>query len=164
MKKLIIFALMLSLLTAALLGCNKTPDQFKGQWKFAKISKVEIASHVSESTITELMEQYGAQDKTGVEERALAAFVADKTFDSCYLNFEKKFSYTYDPLLDREATWVFYQTGENEGFISFYAELDAADGNPDPVNNPVIVYHAETDTISMTINYISFMVTIELSR
>ena len=87
MKKLIIFALILSLLTAALLGCNKTPDQFKGQWKFAKISKVEIASHVSESTIAELMEQYGAQDKTGVEERALAAFVADKTFDSCYLNF-----------------------------------------------------------------------------
>ena len=59
---------------------------------------------------------------------------------------------------------VFYQTGENEGFISFYAELDVADGNPDPTNNPAIIYNAETDTLYMTINYISFMVTIELSR
>ena len=164
MKKLVIFALVLSIMTVAFIGCSKTPDYFKGEWKFSKISKVEIAPEVSESGIAELMQTYGAEDEKGLEAKALAAFAADGTFASCYLKFDKKFSYSYDPVMDREATWVFYQTGENEGFISFYAELDAADGNPDPVNNPVIVYHAETDTISMTINYISFMVTIELSR
>ena len=164
MKKLLIFTLALLMLAVACFGCSKTPDYFKGQWNFAKISKVEVASHVSETTLDELMQAYDAESKAAVEEKALAAFLADGTFSSCYLKFGTELSYTYDPLMEREATWVFYQTGENEGFISFYAELDVADGNPDPTNNPAIIYNAETDTLYMTINYISFMVTIELSR
>jgi hypothetical protein len=66
--------------------------------------------------------------------------------------------------MDREATWVFYQTGENEGFLSFYTELDATNGNPDPILYPSVVYNAETDTLLMTLHYIGFMVTIELTR
>lgn len=164
MKKLVIFALVLSMMTVAFFGCSKTPDYFKGEWKFSKISKVEISPEAAESTIAELIQEYGAEDENGLKEKALAKFAADGTFASCYLKFDKKFSYTYDPVMDREATWVFYQTGENEGFISFYGELDVADGNPDPINNPAIVYNAETDTVCMTINYGAFMATIELSR
>ena len=164
MKKLAIFVIVLSILAVSLVACNTKPDHFTGQWKFSKINKVEFSPEVSESYINELKEQYGAEDKKGVEESALAMFTADGTFAPCYLNFDKKYSYTYDPIMDREATWVFYQTGDNEGFISFYAELDAADGNPDPITNPSVVYIAETNTLLLTLKYSAFMVTVELTR
>ena len=39
-----------------------------------------------------------------------------------------------------------------------------ADGNPDPVVCPEIVYNAETGIMSMTTYYLGFMVTIELTK
>lgn len=164
MKKLVVFVLLLSMLTAVVSGCSSSANHFKGQWRFSKISSVEIAPDVDQSVIDQLMQEYGAEDKKGVEESALNKFAADGIFAPCYLKFDKKFSYTYEPIMEREATWVFYQTGENEGFLSFYSELDAADGNPDPITNPAVVYNAETDTLLLTLHYISFMVTVELSR
>lgn len=164
MKKLVIFALVLSMIVAVFSGCATTPKQFAGEWRFAGISKVELVSDVSEDSIDQLMQVYGAEDEAGIEANALASFTADGTFAPCYVSFDKKYTYTYDPIMEREATWVFYQTGDNEGFLSFYAELDAADGNPDPRNNPDVVYNAETDTLYVTINYSVFMVTVELSR
>ncbi len=54
---------------------------------------------------------------------------------------------------------------ENEGFISFYAELDVSAGNPDPVSCPEITYKADTDTMCIVLNnYGSFMITLELTR
>ena len=164
MKRLVIFALLLSVLATSLLACNTKPDHFTGQWKFSKISKVEIAPDVEESNIAYLKEEYGAEDEKDIEEKALAKFTADGTFNPCYLNLGKKQSYTYDPIMDREATWVFYQTGDNEGFLSFYTGLNAADGNPDPLTHPSIVYNAETKTILLTLKYVAFMVTIELTK
>lgn len=164
MKKLVIFMLVLAMVTVSLCACSTGPDQFSGQWKFSKISKVEIKSDVTEERLAELKEEYDAEDEQGIVAGALAKFNADGTFAPCYLNFGKKLSHTYDPIMEREATWAFYQTGENEGFLSFYSELDAADGNPDPVNNPPVVYVAETDTLLLTLHYIAFVVTVELTR
>jgi hypothetical protein len=164
MKKLVIFVVALSIMAVSLFPCNAKPDHFTGQWKFSKISKVEIAPNVEESRIAYLKEEYDAEDEKGIEESALAKFTADGTFNSCYLNFGKKQSHTYDPIMDREATWVFYQTSDNEGFLSFYTELDAADGNPDPILYPSVVYVAQTNTLLLTLNYIGFMVTVELTR
>ena len=110
------------------------------------------------------MQEYGAEDKAGIEAKALAALTADKIFNPCYVNFGDKYTYTYDPILNREATWTFYKTGDNTGFISFYGELNAADGNPDPSFHPDIVYNAESGTLLMTLGYYDFMVTVELCR
>jgi hypothetical protein len=118
----------------------------------------------TDERMAELKEEYSAEDAQGVVAGALAKFNADGTFAPCYLNFGKKLSYTYDPIMDREATWVFYQTGENEGFLSFYAELDAAAGNPDPTNNPPVAYVAENNTLLLTLHYVAFVVTIELTK
>jgi hypothetical protein len=164
MKKLVIFALVLSLMAVSLFSCGTTPKHFTGQWKFSKITKVEISPDASEDVIALLKEEYAAEDEKGVEANAMARFVAEGIFAPCYVNFGKKESHTYDPAMDREATWVFYQTGENEGFLSFYTELDATNGNPDPILYPSVVYNAETDTLLMTLHYIGFMVTIELTR
>ena len=164
MKKFIAFLLFVSMITVVLCGCSATPKHFKGDWKFSTISKVEVDSKVNDSVIAELFEEYGVADKKSLEDVVLLAFSADGTFAPSYLKFNGSKAYTYDPVMEREATWAFYQTGENEGFISYYTELDAADGNPDPVTNPAIVYNSETDTLSMTLKYAAFLVTIELSR
>ena len=164
MKRLVIFVIALSIMTVSLFACNTKADHFTGQWKFSKISKVEIAPDVDESRLAYLKEQYGAEDEKGIEENALAKFTADGTFNPCYLNFGKKQSHTYDPSMDREATWVFYQTGDNEGFLSFYTELDVSSGNPDPILYPSVVYVAQTNTLLLTLNYMGFMVTVELTR
>ncbi len=164
MKKLFSFVLVLSLMTALLFGCSPTSNTFSGEWNFAELTKVEIAPDVDASTIEALKEQYGAEDEASLEAAVLADLIADGTFDECYLNFTKTNAYTYDPIFEREATWVFYQTGENEGFISFYAELDAADGNPDPMNNPTLVYNSQDGTISMTYKHIAYVVTLKLSK
>lgn len=164
MKKFVILALVLSLMAVSLFSCGTPPKHFTGKWNFSKITKVEISPDVGEDEMALLKEAYVAEDVNGVEANAMARFVAEGIFDSCYVNFGKKQSYTYDPAMDREATWVFYQTGENEGFLSFYTELDATNGNPDPILYPSVVYNAETDTLLMTLHYIGFMVTIELTR
>ena len=164
MKRLVIFVVVLSIIAVSLFACNTKSDHFDGEWKFSKISKVELASDVDESSLDYLKEEYGAEDEKGIEEKALARFTADGTFNPCYFNFGKKQSYTYDPIMDREATWVFYKTGDNEGFLSFYSELDASNGNPDPILYPSVVYVEETDTLLLTLHYIGFMVTVELTR
>ena len=164
MRKIINIFILLLMITVTLVGCSSTPKQFSGKWNFSKISSVEIAKEVSDSVINDLKEQYGVSDENGIITSALAEFEENGTFAACYINFEKKYTYTYDPNMDREATWVFYQTGDNEGFISFYTELDAADGNPDPLSNPEIVYNADTNTMYLTLKYVAYMVTIELSR
>ena len=164
MKRLVMFVVVLSIIAVSLFACNTKADHFDGEWKFSKISTVELASDVDESSLDYLKEEYGAEDEKGIEENALARFTADGTFNPCYLNFGKKQSYTYDPIMDREATWVFYKTGDNEGFLSFYSELDASNGNPDPMLYPSVVYVEETDTLLLTLHYIGFMVTVELTR
>ena len=164
MKKILAFVLAVSVMTLALIGCTVTPSHFSGEWHFSEIKSVEIVPDTPEYVIDILKQTYSAEDEDGIIAGALAAFTADNTFASCYLKFDTKYTYTYDPVMDREATWVFYKTGDNTGFISFYTELDAAEGNPDPINNPDLVYDAQSNTMLMTINYISFMVTLELSR
>ena len=67
--------------------------------------------------------------------------------------------------MEREATWFFYQTGENEGFISYDGMLDANNGNPAPIVFPDISYKADTNSMYITINdYSAFMITLKLSR
>lgn len=163
MKKLVIFALALVVLVAAFSGCSKTPEQFTGQWKFSRISKVEISPETSESQIDGLKEQYGAEDENGIAAAALNAFAADKTFDPYYVRFEKDRTYTYDPIGEREATWIFYQTGENQGVISFY-DMDPAEITPNPAVFPPVIYNAEAKTLSVTVSYSAFFVTVELTR
>ena len=163
MKKLVIFAVLLSLLTLTFAGCG-TAKHFTGEWKFSKIVQVELGPNADEVSIDNLKAQYDVEDEASLVVCALADFKESGIFAPCYIHFDKKHTYTYDPALDREATWVFYKTGENTGFISFYTELDATEGNPDPTLFPDIVYNAETDTMLMTIQYRVFMVTIELSR
>ena len=131
MKKFAICTLVLSLLTFCLFGCSSEPKHFSGEWKFAEISKVELIPNPYSSEIEALKQIYGAQDEAGIIAGAFNAFVADQTFNSCNIRFEKDRVYTYDPLLEREATWVFYQTGDNVGFLSFFTELDADEGNPE---------------------------------
>ena len=164
MKKLIIFTLLISLVACAFSGCNATPEQFTGKWNFAKIVKVELAPELDASVIDGLKDKYNAEDEKGILEGALADFKSEKIFDGCYINFDKKNTYTYDPAMEREATWVFYQTGDNEGFLSFYTEIDPSTVTPDPVVFPPVVYNAEAKTITFPIQYTAFIVTIELSR
>lgn len=165
MKRIISTVLMLTLTVLSLFGCSGTPKHFTGEWKFSKINSVEFVQDVSEDTLDSLKETYNAKDEEGIISNALDRFVADGTFDAFYLKFDKKHTYTYDPFADREATWVFYQMSENEGFISFYAELDVSAGNPDPVSCPEIAYNADTDTMCIVLNnYGSFMITLELTR
>ena len=164
MKKLALIALVLSMMTVALFGCNATGN-FTGEWNFSKIAKVEFAPELSADDITALKTLYNAEDEAGILANALAAFNADGTFAPYYIKFGSPNTYSYDPLIPgREATWVFYSTGENEGFISFYTELDAADGNPDPVGNPNLVYNPESGTMQAVLGYNWFMVTVELTK
>lgn len=164
MKKRILFALALSLLTLAFVGCNKAPAHFSGEWSFSRIADVKLSPEVDGEVLEGLKENYGAEDEAGVVAAARAAFEADSTFAPCYVNFTKDGTYTYDPIALREATWVFYQTAENEGFLSFYTEIDPSEVTPDPAVFPPVVYHAESNTLTLTIRYASFAVTVELTK
>lgn len=164
MKKLLSLLLLITVMAVSLFGCNKTPKCFSGEWKFSSISKIELVPDLDQTTMDYVKQEYNAEDEAGILANALDKFVTDGTFAPCYVKFDKKYTYTYDPAMDREATWQFYQLTEDKGFISFYAELDASAGNPDPVLYPDLVYDAESDTMYMTINYLSFMVTVALVR
>ena len=164
MKKLVVIALVFSMMTVALFGCSMTGN-FSGEWNFSKIAKVEFAPELSEDSMANLKTLYNAEDEAGILENALAAFNEDGTFAPYYIKFGSPYTYSYDPLIPgREATWVFYSTGENEGFVSFYTELDAAEGNPDPVGNPNLVYNPESGTMQAVLGYSAFMVTVELTK
>lgn len=165
MRKFVSIVLMVMLMSVSLFGCSGKSKPFSGEWTFSQVSSVEFVQDVSESDLEYLKELYNTEDEEVILSSALDRFIADETFADFYLKFDVNRTYTYDPFADREATWVFYQTSETEGFISFYTELDVNDGNPDPVVCPEIVYEADTDTMYIVLHdYGSFMVTIELTR
>ena len=165
MKKFLSLIVGLTLMVFSLFGCNATPKHFKGEWKFSQINKVELSTELSTSEIDSLKEVYGADSEAGIVNNVLVKFNNEETFANYYLNFSgKKYTYTYDVLFEREVTWVFYQTGDNEGFISYDAELDASAGNPAPEVFPEISYNPDTDTIFIVERYGSFLVTLELKR
>ena len=164
MKKFLSVVMLVTVLALSIFGCSSVPKQFTGEWKFSQIIKVEFTPDLSQDILDNLKQEYNAEDEEGILNNAFAKFAQDQTFANVYLKFGKKYTYTYDPFMEREATWVFYQTGENDGFISFYAELDVNDGNPDPVTHPELSYKADTDTMHIVIRYSCFMVTLELTR
>ncbi len=165
MKKILSLIIVLTLAAVSLFGCNSAPKHFTGEWKFSAVEKVEFIPALDEGTLDMLKQVYNAEDEESILNNALDSFIADKTFENFYLKFDGKYTYTYDSIMDREATWVFYQTSETEGFISFDAELDVNNGNPDPVVYPEISYKADTDAMFITLNnYGSFMVTLKLTR
>ena len=165
MKKFLSLIAVLTLTAICLFGCKVAPKHFKGEWKFSQVCEVALSSELTTNEIQTLKEVYGVDSEEGIINTALAQFTEENTFANSYLKFGGKHTYTYDPLMEREATWVFYQTSENGGFISFYSELDVNDGNPDPVVCPEISYNADTNIMYITINaYGAFMVTLELTR
>jgi hypothetical protein len=165
MKKFLSVVVLLTILALSLFGCSSVPPHFKGEWKFSQISKVELSPDVTQNDLDALKERYSVDTEEGVLTNARARYIEDGTFESFYIKFNKKYTLTDDPFADREVTWVFYQTGENEGFLSFDGYLDASLGNPDPVVYPNVSYNPETDTMQIVLwNYGSFMITIALTR
>lgn len=164
MKKFLSVVMLVTVLALSLFGCNSVPKHFKGEWRFSQITKVEIATDAPTGTLENLKEAHGVDTQEEVENAVMTSFIEEETFNSYYLKFDKKFTYTYDALFEREATWVFYQTSENEGFISYATELDASEGNPAPEVFPEISYKADTDTMIIVERYGVFMVTLELKR
>lgn len=165
MKKLLSLLIALTLILVCFSGCNKESNHFTGEWKFAEITKVEFSPEIDDYTLDALKQRYNTEDEETILSNAFAKFTQDGTFANFYLKFDKKYTYTYDPFMDREATWVFYQTSETEGFISYDGMLDANNGNPAPVVFPDISYKADTDNMNITINdYNAFMITLNLSR
>ena len=162
MKKIFKTLILLLLVTFSLVGC--TQKQFDGKWNFKDITDVEIAPSVSETDIEYYKEQYNVEDNESLEAAILAAYKEEGLFTPTYVNFSGKNTYTYDVAMNREATWVFFQTSDNEGFLSFYTEIDASQGNPDPEVFPSLVYTPETNSMYMTCKYGDFMVTIELVK
>lgn len=164
MKKFLSVVLLVTVLALSLFGCSSTPQHFKGKWNFSQIVKVELATDLYEGDVDILKESYGANTEEELLDSALEQFLEDETFNTYYIKFDTKYTYTYDPLFEREATWAFYQTGENTGFISYATELDASAGNPAPEIFPEISYKADTNTLVIVERYSSFMVTLELKR
>ena len=165
MKKLLSLLTALMLVVVCLVGCSKEPKHFTGEWKFSEIVKVDLSPEIDDYTLDALKQIYNAEDEETILSNAFAKFTQDGTFANFYLKFDKKYTYTYDAIMEREATWFFYQTGENEGFISYDGMLDANNGNPAPVVFPDISYKADTDNMYITINdYSAFMITLKLSR
>ena len=164
MKKFLSVVMLLTILSLSLFGCSNTPKHFTGEWKFSQIVKVELATDIPTGTLDLLKEAYGVDTEEGVKNSALTQFIAEETFNPYYIKFDKKYTYTYDALFIREATWAFYQTSENEGFVSYDTELDVSAGNPAPEIFPEISYESETDTLFIIERYSSFMVTLALTR
>ena len=165
MKKLLSLLIALTLILVCLSGCTKQPKHFTGEWKFSEIVKVDLSPEIDDYTLDALKQIYNAEDEESILSNAFAKFTQEGTFANFYLKFDKKYTYTYDTIMEREATWFFYQTGENEGFISYDGMLDANNGNPAPVVFPDISYKADTNSMYITINdYSAFMITLKLSR
>lgn len=165
MKKILSLIIVLTLSAICLFGCNSMPKHFTGEWKFSQISKVELSTELSTFEIEMLKEAYGVDSEEGIINSRLAQFAEEETFANYYLKFGKEYTYTYDPLFDREVTWAFYQTSENKGFISYDTQLDASAGNPAPEVFPEISYNPDTDTMVIVEPYSSYyIVTLELKR
>ena len=165
MKKLLSLLIALTLILVCLSGCTKEPKHFTGEWKFSEIVKIDLSPEIDDYTLDALKQTYNAEDEETILSNAFAKFTQDGTFANFYLKFDKKYTYTYDAIMEREATWFFYQTGKNEGFISYDGMLDANNGNPAPVVFPDISYKADTDNMYITINdYNAFLITLRLIR
>jgi hypothetical protein len=165
MKKLLSLLIALTLILVCLSGCTKQPKHFTGEWKFSEIVKVDLSPEIDDYALDALKQVYNAEDEETILSNAFAKFTQDGTFANFYLKFDKKYTYTYDTIMEREATWFFYQTGENEGFISYDGMLDTNNGNPAPVVFPDISYKVDTNSMYITINdYSAFMVTLKLSK
>lgn len=164
-KKFFGLIICLTIAVLSLFGCSTTPSHFTGEWRFDEVVAVNFAETPSESELSYLKETYNAQNETEILNNVLASYVSNDTFANFYLKFNGDSAYTYDVFAEREATWKFYQISENEGFISYDAELDATDGNPFPTVFPDISYDADANATFITINnYGSFMITLKLSR
>ena len=64
MKKIIIGVvslLIVASIAAVLIFVGGTPKHFRGEWKFSKISSVEVTSNVHESWLIRFEEEYGAR-------------------------------------------------------------------------------------------------------
>ena len=163
MKKLTTLFLIM-IMAVSLFGCNSTSKCFTGEWKFFSIEKVELQPDLGQSMIDLLKEQYNAEDEDGIVSGALDSFTSEGSFNSFYLKFVSKNVYTYDVLMEREATWIFYLISGTEGFISFDADLGDSNCNPYPTVYPSLAYDVGTNTMLITMNYSSFMVTLKLVR
>ncbi len=164
MKKIFTMVLAFTLVVCSLFGCSKMPKHFTGEWKFAELTQLELVSGLTANEMEAVQERYNASSKEGIESNAKAEMLDAGIYDNYYIKFTKKFTYTYDPIFEREATWKFYQTGENNGFISFYTELNVEDGNPDPIICPEISYDADNDVLYIVECVHPFMATIKLTR
>lgn len=164
MKKLVAFVLLFSVMALSLFGCNATPKCFTGEWKYSSIVSVELRTDLYTGELDNLKQEFNAEDEEGVVANALNSFATNETFSAFYLRFDRKFAYTNDILMEREATWAVYVLNETDAFISIYTELDASNGNPYPDINPDLKYNAETETMLITMDYRSFMVTLKLTR
>ena len=164
MKKFLSLIIGLTLMVFCLFGCSTTPKHFTGEWKFLQINKVELATDLSTGTIDMLKEAYGVDTEEGIVNYISSYITTNETFNAYYLKFDKTYTYSYDALSERKVTWAFYQTGENQGFISYSTELDASEGNPAPEVFPEITYKPDTDTMIIVERYSDFMVTLELKR
>ena len=162
MKKIFRTLFMLLLIACSLVGC--APKHFSGKWNFNDITDIEFAPSIEESIIEEYKEFYGTEDVAEIEAAVLAKFKEEGLFAPSYINFDGKYTYAYDVAMGREATWVFFQTSENEGFLSFYTEIDPSEGNPDPEIFPPLIYNSETNNLYMIYKYTAFMFTIEFVR
>ena len=164
MKKIVTLLLLVTVMAVSLFGCNPTPQHFTGEWRFQELVQVELSTELSQGEIDTLKEIYSAETEEEIATKAKDKFILEDTFANFYLKFASKNVYTYDPLMDREATWVLYQLTENTGFISFYTELDASAGNPYPSICPSLSYDAQIDTMTIVMDHGSFMVTLTLVR
>lgn len=157
MKKVISVFLTVILVACLFTACGGS-DYAKGEWVFSRVVGVELKEEVAtspgyESYLNELYTEYNASNEEELEAAMLAEIIENGDFTPCYINFKSDRVAFYDVIMEREATYVYYETGENEGFFSVYTELDPADGNPDPLTNPPLVYNPETKTITVSLGY-----------
>ena len=162
MKKLIKRVFVLLMVVFGLVGC--APKHFTGRWNYVAVADVQIASSVSDARLEELKEEYGVNDKLALQTAVCDELNEEQTLKDYYLNLNGKNTKSWDPNLNREASWILYQTSETEGFLSFYELEDASQGNPDPSICPSLRYNNEIDVMYVTLKYIAFMVTLTLSR
>ena len=162
MKKLIKRLFVLMMIVFGLVGC--APKHFTGRWNYVAVADVQIAESVTDARLEELKEEYGVTDKLALQTAVGDKLNEEKTLKDYYLNLNGKKTTSWDPNLNREASWILYQTSETEGFLSFYAIEDASQGNPDPSICPALKYSSDINTMYVTLKYIAFMVTLTLSR
>lgn len=168
MKKIFQLTALLLVLSMLLVfaGCNaqKTAAFAKGEWKFSAIAEVQLKEGLDDYTLAYAMSDYGATDVESLLAAALEAFANDNTFAPLYVKFDGDSAYAYEPIMEREATWVFYQMSETTGFLAPVTDLDPSQGNPNKESYPSLSYDAATDTLSFTMGYAAFMFTLTLRR